>query len=944
MNEEEDLLRTAVSPAYWAACTAHLTAALHNTTLRGKFLLQADEILNIGAAVRERYNGHDGNGRCLKLLLTDGVQQVAALEYRPIAALRATTPAGTKLLLRDVPVRRGMMLLTPQNCSVLGGSVPALEAARQRMVAHWSQPAVGRRGPPPSIQQATAAATQAAWADGTANGGLARPPQHQLIQPSAQQQRQHQQQQQLAMGPRPSQQSTQLLSQQRQQAGGGRGPERMHAQPMQQAAGETAHPPLPLQPQASMQRQRQQHVDSGSGRAHAPHAPLQELNGAPAGTANKRSRLTLHKHAPAAGAQHPSPQQQQLVRPLGAAAPEQPNFSFAQPPQRVPGAPPLAPQRVQAYVPPQLLHRLRESAAAGAAAGGLAAGTDDDPICLVDDDRRAGRAPPPAQPGSDAMAAMPAAAAGPEADAPAAANVDVEMADADQPADDGGWQGEDADNAGWEEPPGGHIDPWEQGYDESLMPADDGGGWQNDAAGGYGNDSGGDAGQAAGEGGPMWDAEDGPQQLQWQGEAGAASAGAEPAAATAEDGSGNGWVDEEEAEQPGKEPQQQQQEQQSPVIETARLPVVHAPSLAAVQHHAQGRSSSKAVRQLPVHQGESSEGSSQPRQSGSQAVRGKQQQRTVVKAAAAADDAASTRSTAMGLQLPGAAPRTVTKPAAASSPQQAGVQAGLGLPGVPEVEPLDPELLKAAPTLADVLLANPAADTGLPSLHTHAGGAAAAAGRSAEVGALPAALPTQPAGPQRQAAYVAAPQAAAAGDSDEDMPSFGLLGDLSPPKPRQAGPAASMDEPFCYLLHLAARASSAGPADFPICSRILATVKTFVGKLQFRDLQTGAPQYGMEMLVEDGSLVVRAGLDHSFIARLFEMEPPEFEACLVDPARRGHAAELAKGLQQLMASYSGLMEVRLLGAGQRLEVTNLLGDLTAEQAEAFHERATGVNG
>lgn len=432
------------------------------------------------------------------------------------------------------------------------------------------------------------------------------------------------------------------------------------------------------------------------------------------------------------------------------------------------------------------------------------------------------------------------------------------------------------------------------------MPADDGGGWQNDAAGGYGNDSGGDAGQAAGEGGPMWDAEDGPQQLQWQGEAGAASAGAEPAAATAEDGSENGWVDEEEAEQPGKEPQQQQQEQQSPVIETARLPVVHAPSLAAVQHHAQGRSSSKAVRQLPVHQGESSEGSLQPRQSGSQAVRGKQQQRTVVKAAAAADDLASTRSTAMGLQLPGAASRTVTKPAAASSPQQGGGQAGLGLPGVPELEPLDPELLKAAPTLADVLLANPAADGGLPSLHTHAGGAPAAAGRAAEVGALPAALPTQLVGPQRQAASVAAPQAAIAVDSDEDMPSFGLLGVLSPPKQQQAGPAASLDEPFSYLLHLAARASSAGahtlttvpcalpfaaaclslavssalapctacllriarlltgcssqllesgpprhsagPADFPICSRILATVKTFVGKLQFRDLQTGAPQ------------------------------------------------------------------------------------------------------
>ncbi len=41
------------------------------------------------------------------------------------------------------------------------------------------------------------------------------------------------------------------------------------------------------------------------------------------------------------------------------------------------------------------------------------------------------------------MAPTPAAAAGPEADAPAAANVDVEMGDADQLADDGGWQGED---------------------------------------------------------------------------------------------------------------------------------------------------------------------------------------------------------------------------------------------------------------------------------------------------------------------------------------------------------------------------------------------------------------------------------------------------------------------------------------------------------------------
>lgn len=44
------------------------------------------------------------------------------------------------------------------------------------------------------------------------------------------------------------------------------------------------------------------------------------------------------------------------------------------------------------------------------------------------------------------------------------------------------------------------------------------------------------------------------------------------------------------------------------------------------------------------------------------------------------------------------------------------------------------------------------------------------------------------------------------------------------------------------------------------------------------------------------------------LAGIAEMQPPEFEACLADPTRRVHAAELVKGLQQLMASYSGLME------------------------------------
>ena len=37
-----------------------LPQGLHDVTLPGKLLLQVDEVANIGAAVRERYNGIDG--------------------------------------------------------------------------------------------------------------------------------------------------------------------------------------------------------------------------------------------------------------------------------------------------------------------------------------------------------------------------------------------------------------------------------------------------------------------------------------------------------------------------------------------------------------------------------------------------------------------------------------------------------------------------------------------------------------------------------------------------------------------------------------------------------------------------------------------------------------------------------------------------------------------
>ena len=66
--------------------------------------------------------------RALRLTLSDGVQQVAALESEPLPALRPDSPAGLKLLLRPgVECRRGVLLLRAGSVDVLGGVVEELQ-------------------------------------------------------------------------------------------------------------------------------------------------------------------------------------------------------------------------------------------------------------------------------------------------------------------------------------------------------------------------------------------------------------------------------------------------------------------------------------------------------------------------------------------------------------------------------------------------------------------------------------------------------------------------------------------------------------------------------------------------------------------------------------------------------------------------------------------------
>ncbi|KAL2935746.1 RecQ-mediated genome instability protein 1 [Bienertia sinuspersici] len=147
--------------------------ALHLVDLAGPYVLQVDEVINISCPLRERYkNAPAGVKRCLKLSMTDGVQRVFGMEYRPIKSLEALAPAGFKVVIQNVNVRRGLLMLVPEVIETLGGSVEELEAARQRLVHEVNKPPKGKRTRNGIVPPLSTRATLAAWAqNGVSNTG-----------------------------------------------------------------------------------------------------------------------------------------------------------------------------------------------------------------------------------------------------------------------------------------------------------------------------------------------------------------------------------------------------------------------------------------------------------------------------------------------------------------------------------------------------------------------------------------------------------------------------------------------------------------------------------------------------------------------------------------------------------------------------------------------------
>uniref|UniRef100_A0A6M2EYY7 RecQ-mediated genome instability protein 1 n=1 Tax=Populus davidiana TaxID=266767 RepID=A0A6M2EYY7_9ROSI len=144
--------------------------SMHLADLPGPFVLQVDEIVNISCPLKGRYqDANAGVKRCLKLSMTDGIQRVFGMEYRPIKDLKVLTPPGFKVAICNVHIRRGLLMLVPEALEILGGVVEELDAARQRLADEINKPPRGRRSRTGEVPPLGTRATQAAWAPNGVN-------------------------------------------------------------------------------------------------------------------------------------------------------------------------------------------------------------------------------------------------------------------------------------------------------------------------------------------------------------------------------------------------------------------------------------------------------------------------------------------------------------------------------------------------------------------------------------------------------------------------------------------------------------------------------------------------------------------------------------------------------------------------------------------------------
>ncbi|KAI9602571.1 hypothetical protein H4Q26_001861 [Puccinia striiformis f. sp. tritici PST-130] len=88
----------------------------------------------------------------LKLTISDGHHSLPAIEYQKIEGLNLSeTPLGCKLLIKAATVRRGIVLLTPENTTIKGFQVDELDSNRDRIFQEGLNARLNRTGEPEDL-------------------------------------------------------------------------------------------------------------------------------------------------------------------------------------------------------------------------------------------------------------------------------------------------------------------------------------------------------------------------------------------------------------------------------------------------------------------------------------------------------------------------------------------------------------------------------------------------------------------------------------------------------------------------------------------------------------------------------------------------------------------------------------------------------------------------
>lgn len=123
---------------YGGGALNDLIKGLKTDSIAGGIVLQISKISNISAPKSNQES--KSMQRLLKLELTDGNMTFPGLEYESIPAVSLSTPPGTKILLKNGPIKisNGFLLLSAKHIEILGGRV-------EHLIEKWEQLKITQR-------------------------------------------------------------------------------------------------------------------------------------------------------------------------------------------------------------------------------------------------------------------------------------------------------------------------------------------------------------------------------------------------------------------------------------------------------------------------------------------------------------------------------------------------------------------------------------------------------------------------------------------------------------------------------------------------------------------------------------------------------------------------------------------------------------------------------